>query len=60
MINTYTLLLGKYLATEAFFVFLMVQFMRNLPRSWTRPPASTAAGTCGSTGRSCCRCAGRR
>lgn len=33
MINTYTpLLLGKYLATEAFFVFLMVQFMRNLPR----------------------------
>ncbi|MFI5873292.1 carbohydrate ABC transporter permease [Streptomyces sp. NPDC051445] len=33
MINTYApLLLGKYLATEAFFVFLMVQFMRNLPR----------------------------
>ncbi|MFI6209733.1 carbohydrate ABC transporter permease [Streptomyces sp. NPDC051041] len=33
MINTYTpLLIGKYLATEAFFVFLMVQFMRNLPR----------------------------
>jgi multiple sugar transport system permease protein len=33
LINTYTpLLLGKYLATEAFFVFLMVQFMRNLPR----------------------------
>ena len=33
MINTYTpLLLGKYLAIEAFFVFLMVQFMRNLPK----------------------------
>ena len=33
LINTYVpLLLGKYLATEAFFVFLMVQFMRNLPR----------------------------
>jgi multiple sugar transport system permease protein len=33
MINTYTpLLLGKYLATEAFFVFLMVQFMRNMPK----------------------------
>jgi multiple sugar transport system permease protein len=32
-INTYApLLIGKYLATEAFFVFLMVQFMRNLPR----------------------------
>ncbi|MFE7973489.1 carbohydrate ABC transporter permease [Streptomyces shenzhenensis] len=33
LVNTYTpLLIGKYLATEAFFVFLMVQFMRNLPR----------------------------
>lgn len=33
LINTYTpLLLGKYLAVDAFFVFLMVQFMRNLPR----------------------------
>ncbi|SOD87921.1 carbohydrate ABC transporter permease [Streptomyces sp. Ag109_G2-15] len=32
-INSYApLLIGKYLATEAFFVFLMVQFMRNLPR----------------------------
>ncbi|MFF0222311.1 carbohydrate ABC transporter permease [Streptomyces sp. NPDC004629] len=28
----HALLIGKYLATEAFFVFLMVQFMRNLPR----------------------------
>jgi multiple sugar transport system permease protein len=26
------LLIGKFLATEAFFVFLMVQFIRNLPR----------------------------
>ncbi|MEV7137616.1 carbohydrate ABC transporter permease [Streptomyces tauricus] len=33
LINTYVpLLIGKFLATEAFFVFLMVQFMRNLPR----------------------------
>ncbi|MDX2709397.1 carbohydrate ABC transporter permease [Streptomyces sp. PA03-6a] len=33
LINTYVpLLLGKYLAADAFFVFLMVQFMRNLPR----------------------------
>ncbi|WP_137991763.1 carbohydrate ABC transporter permease [Streptomyces vilmorinianum] len=33
LIDTYTpLLLGKYLAVDAFFVFLMVQFMRNLPR----------------------------
>jgi multiple sugar transport system permease protein len=33
LINTYVpLLLGKYLATDAFFVFLMLQFMRNLPK----------------------------
>ncbi|MEV7422645.1 MULTISPECIES: carbohydrate ABC transporter permease [unclassified Streptomyces] len=33
LVNTYApLLLGKYLATEAFFVFLMMQFIRNLPK----------------------------
>ncbi|MFF3341076.1 carbohydrate ABC transporter permease [Streptomyces flavidovirens] len=33
LINTMVpLLLGKYLAVDAFFVFLMVQFMRNLPK----------------------------
>ena len=33
LINTFTpLLIGKYLATDAFFVFLMVQFMRSLPK----------------------------
>ncbi|CDR05182.1 carbohydrate ABC transporter permease [Streptomyces iranensis] len=33
LINTYApLLLGKYLAADAFFVFLLVQFMRGLPR----------------------------
>ena len=33
LVNTFIpLLLGKFLAAEAFFVFLMVQFMRNLPR----------------------------
>ncbi|MFF1835777.1 carbohydrate ABC transporter permease [Streptomyces sp. NPDC058231] len=33
LINTFTpLLIGKYLATDAFCVFLMVQFMRGLPR----------------------------
>jgi multiple sugar transport system permease protein len=32
LIDTYVpLLIGKFLAVEAFFVFLMVQFMRNLP-----------------------------
>ncbi|MGW2343680.1 carbohydrate ABC transporter permease [Streptomyces sp. NPDC001661] len=34
LVDTYVpLLLGKFLATDAFFVFLMVQFVRNLPRS---------------------------
>ncbi|MCA5892250.1 carbohydrate ABC transporter permease [Isoptericola sp. NEAU-Y5] len=33
LVNTFIpLLAGKFLAAEAFFVFLMVQFMRNLPR----------------------------
>ncbi|PPK93464.1 multiple sugar transport system permease protein [Kineococcus xinjiangensis] len=33
LINTFVpLLIGKFLAAEAFFIFLMVQFMRNLPR----------------------------
>jgi multiple sugar transport system permease protein len=33
LVNTYVpLLIGKFLAIEAFFVFLMVQFMRNLPK----------------------------
>lgn len=59
LINTYVpLLLGKYLAADAFFVFLMVQFMRNLPGNWTRPRASTAAGIRASSGASCSLCAG--
>lgn len=42
MVNTYwPLILPKFLATEAFFVFLIVQFMRGLPRSWRRRHAST-------------------
>ncbi|WP_125773202.1 carbohydrate ABC transporter permease [Antribacter gilvus] len=33
MVNTYLpLLVGKFLATEAFFIFLMVQFIRGIPR----------------------------
>ncbi|WP_337059890.1 carbohydrate ABC transporter permease [Kineococcus sp. G2] len=33
LVGTYVpLLIGKFLAAEAFFVFLMVQFMRNVPR----------------------------
>ncbi len=58
LVNTYiSLLIGKYLATEAFFVFLMVQFMRNLPRELDEAAGLTAVAICGSTGRSCCRCA---
>ncbi|WP_406101060.1 carbohydrate ABC transporter permease [Streptomyces sp. NBC_01003] len=34
LVDTFVpLLLGKFLATDAFFVFLMVQFIRNLPQS---------------------------
>ncbi len=36
------LLVPQFLATEAFFVFLMVQFMRGIPASSTRRPRSTA------------------
>ena len=43
-VNTFVpLILPKFLATDAFFVFLMVQFIRGIPRSWTRRPGSTVA-----------------
>ncbi len=38
------LLLGKFLAAEAFFVFLMVQFMRNLPRELDEAARIDGAG----------------
>ncbi|SFC84553.1 carbohydrate ABC transporter permease [Streptomyces aidingensis] len=38
------LLLGKFLAAEAFFVFLMVQFMRNLPRELDESARIDGAG----------------
>jgi multiple sugar transport system permease protein len=45
MVNTFTpLLLGKFLATEAFFVFLMVQFMRGLPRELDEAARIDGAG----------------
>jgi multiple sugar transport system permease protein len=45
MVNTFwPLLLGKFLATEAFFVFLMVQFMRNLPRELDEAARIDGAG----------------
>lgn len=45
LVNTYLpLLLGKYLATEAFFVFLMVQFMRGVPREFDEAARLDGAG----------------
>ncbi|MDT0445008.1 carbohydrate ABC transporter permease [Streptomyces johnsoniae] len=38
------LLIGKFLAAEAFFVFLMVQFMRNLPRELDESARIDGAG----------------
>jgi multiple sugar transport system permease protein len=38
------LLLGKYLATEAFFVFLMVQFMRTIPHELDESAKIDGAG----------------
>ncbi|GAA1694978.1 carbohydrate ABC transporter permease [Glycomyces endophyticus] len=45
MINTYwPLLLGKFLATESFFVFLMIQFIRGLPRELDEAAVIDGAG----------------
>ncbi|MEK8173900.1 carbohydrate ABC transporter permease [Streptomyces sp. M19] len=55
-INTYLpLIVPKFLATDAFFIFLMVQFIRGIPRELDEAAGSTAPGTAGSTPRSCCR-----
>lgn len=40
----YPLLVGKFLATEAFFVFLMVQFMRTVPRELDESARIDGAG----------------
>jgi multiple sugar transport system permease protein len=45
LVNTFTpMLIGKFLATEAFFVFLMVQFMRGLPRELDEAARIDGAG----------------
>ena len=45
MVNTFwPLLLGKFLATEAFFVFLLVQFMRGVPRDLDEAARIDGAG----------------
>ena len=45
LIDTYwPILIGKFLATEAFFVFLMVQFIRQLPRELDEAARIDGAG----------------
>lgn len=45
MVNTYwPLLLGKFLAADAFFVFLMIQFMRGLPNELDEAARIDGAG----------------
>ncbi|MFV0429902.1 MAG: carbohydrate ABC transporter permease [Arachnia sp.] len=45
LVDTYVpLLLGKFLAVEAFFVFLMVQFIRNIPRDLDEAARIDGAG----------------
>jgi multiple sugar transport system permease protein len=45
LVDTYVpLLIGKFLATDAFFVFLMVQFIRNIPRELDEAARIDGAG----------------
>ncbi|WP_150307249.1 carbohydrate ABC transporter permease [Planctomonas psychrotolerans] len=45
LVDTYVpLVIGKFLAIEAFFVFLMVQFIRNLPREMDEAARIDGAG----------------
>jgi multiple sugar transport system permease protein len=45
LVDTYVpLLIGKFLAAEAFFVFLMVQFMRNIPQELDESARIDGAG----------------
>ncbi|GIF97069.1 carbohydrate ABC transporter permease [Catellatospora citrea] len=45
LLDTYVpLLIGKFLGTEAFFVFLMVQFIRNIPRELDEAARIDGAG----------------
>jgi multiple sugar transport system permease protein len=45
LIDTYVpLLLGKFLATEAFFVFLIIQFIRNIPQDMDEAARLDGAG----------------
>ena len=56
LVNTYLpLLMPKFLATDAFFIFLMVQFIRALPRELDEAARSTAPARSGRSGTSSCR-----
>ena len=56
LIDTFVpLILPKFLATEAFFVFLMVQFIRNLPRDMDEAARIDGAGHGRISGSSPCR-----
>ncbi len=55
-VNTYLpLVVPKFLATDAFFIFLMVQFIRGFRQTLTMLPRWTAARPSASTGASSCR-----
>ncbi|WP_246227276.1 carbohydrate ABC transporter permease [Propioniciclava coleopterorum] len=46
LVNTYVpLLIGKWLAADAFFVFLMVQFIRTIPRELDEAATIDGAGS---------------
>ena len=61
-VNTFLpLVVPKFLAVDAFFIFLMVQFFRGIPRELDEAAKIDGCGPgSASTGRSCCRCRCRR
>ena len=58
--GTYLPLIVPWFAGNAFLIFLVRQYMRTIPGTWTRRPGSTAPATGRSTGRSSCPCLPRR
>ena len=58
--GTYLPLIVPWFAGNAFLIFLVRQYMRTIPGTWTRRPGSTAPATGKSTGRSSCPCLPRR
>ena len=53
------LVVPKFLAVDAFFIFLMVQFFRGIPRELDEAAMIDGCGPGASTGGSFCRCRGR-